>query len=204
MTLDEYADHGDVESSKSLVLTDSDYVDCADFLGIEIGVIKAVAEVESRGRGFFPDDTPKTLFEGHVFHRLTSGIYAADNPDLSYPRWTKIYYGKTWQAEKIRFNRAKVLDSDAAMMSTSWGKFQIMGFNFKACGYNSVLEFVKAMFRSEGEQLAAFSRFIKNNPHMQNALQERDWLSFASAYNGTGQITYYAGLLQTAFERNTK
>jgi N-acetylmuramidase len=202
MTLEEYADHGDIESAKSLVLTDFDYEDCANFLGVDIAAIKTVAAVESRGRGFFPDDTPKTLFEAHKFYKYTDGLYAVSEPDICSPNWNQSLYGKTWKAEKIRFNRAEALDQEAAMLSASWGKFQIMGFNFKAAGFNSVLDFVKAMFTNEGAHLAAFSRFIRANPHLHMALQEHDWRGFA-LYNGTGQVDKYTSLLINEFARQS-
>lgn len=200
MTLADYHDHGDVTSAKSLTLIESDFQTCADLLGVDVRVIKTVAAVESRNGGFFPDDTPVTLFEAHKFHKYTDGLFAASNPDLSSPTWNRALYGKNWREEKKRFYRAEALDQEAALLSCSWGMFQIMGFNFKQCGFKTVFDFVKAMHVDEGAQLKAFSLFINNNPHLKNALQELDWQAFA-VYNGTGQIAYYTNLLRTEYAR---
>lgn len=200
MTLDDYHDHGDVESSKSRTLTDSDYEDCANFLAVDVRSIKTIAAVESGGAGFTPSDDPKILFEAHQFYKYTDGLFAESHPDLCVKRWDRTLYGKTWRLERIRFNRAEALDEEAALMATSWGKFQIMGFNFNACGFNSVLDFVKAMHQNEGAHLAAFSRFIKANPHLHMALQDLDWRGFA-LYNGTGQVEKYTGLLMREYAR---
>lgn len=200
MTVADYHDHGDAESSKSLTLTDTDYQDCADFLGVDIRAIKTVAAVEARGGGFTPNDDPKILFEAHKFHMYTDGLFTESDPDLSVKRWDKTLYAKNWRDERIRFNRAEALDQEAALLSTSWGMFQIMGFNFKSCGFNSVLDFVKAMHQNEGAHLAAFSRFIKANSHLHMALQDLDWRGFA-LYNGTGQVEKYTGLLMREYAR---
>jgi hypothetical protein len=75
------------------------------------------------------------------------------------------------------------LDPEAAFMSASWGRFQIMGFNYKAAGYHSVDQFVLGMRHSEGKQLAAFVSFIKSEK-LEKYLQKQDWVGFANRYNG--------------------
>ena len=72
------------------------------------------------------------------------------------------------------------------MRAASWGRFQILGDNFKAAGFASVEAFVLAMARSEAEHLMAFTRFVKNNKRMLAALRKHDWAAFAAAYNGPG------------------
>ncbi len=57
--------------------------------------------------------------------------------------------------------QAKQIDVDSALMSTSWGQFQVMGENWKQLGYASVQEFVEQQFASESYQLEAFIRFIE-------------------------------------------
>ena len=113
-----------------MALVKQDFVDDAALIGCDVEAVMAVAAVESSGGGFDPEGFPKTLFEGHWFHKLTNGKYSADYPTLSYPKWTKQFYGKTWQEEKARLAQAMTLDRQAAMLSSSWGMFQIMGFNF--------------------------------------------------------------------------
>ncbi len=76
-----------------------------------------------------------------------------------------------------------MLDSQAAMMSASWGKFQIMGFNFGVCGFRTVDEFIDAMKEDEGRQLDAFVEFVIQN-FLADELRKRDWAAFAKGYNG--------------------
>lgn len=166
-----------------MALTREDFIDDAALIGCSVEAVMAVAAVESRGGGFDPEGFPKTLFEGHWFHKLTKGKYSASHPDLSYAVWTKKHYGKTWKQEKDRLARAMQLDRNAAMMSASWGMFQIMGFNHGACGFKTVQAFVNAMCKDENSQLAAFTGFIITN-NLGDELRDRRWADFARLYNG--------------------
>jgi hypothetical protein len=164
-------------------LTEHDYINAANALGVPIAAIKAVTEVESRGGGFV-GDRPKVLFEAHWFHKLTKGKYHATHPHLSQPTWAlgKQYYKLNQLA---RLDEALALDRNAAIQSASYGLFQIMGFNFKACGFTSVEAFYSAMCESEGAQLLAFVAFLKSNG-LDRHLKAKNWAAFAKGYNGPG------------------
>src|SRR5690554_4118721 len=54
---------------KGGLLGEDDIIRAAQALGVEPAAIKAVNEVESRGRGFLPDGRPVILFERHVMRR---------------------------------------------------------------------------------------------------------------------------------------
>jgi len=166
--------------SKKLV--EADYVEAAKQLGVDVASIKAVAQVESLGDGFLSNGKPKILFEGHWFSNKSKRKYDKTHPTISFKSQTSKYY-KGKEAEYSRYNAAKALDEAAAMESTSWGKFQIMGFNHKEAGYSTVQMFVKAMHVSEGEQLNAFINFIKSKG-LDDALKSRRWVDFAKGYNG--------------------
>lgn len=169
-------------SSKSQSLTNIDYSRAAALLGVDVAAIKAVAAVESAGGGFLANGKPKILFEGHWFSALTKGQFDKSNPTLSYAKWTKKYY-QGGEKEYSRFNSAVKLDRTAALKSTSWGRFQIMGFNHAKAGYANVEDFVKAMQRSEGDQLMAFVNFLKSTK-LDVPLKIKDWAKFAERYNG--------------------
>ena len=67
-----------------------DFVAAAEKLRVPVEVIRAVAAVEARNSGFIKGtDLPMMLFEGHHFHRYTSGRYSKDYPSLSYAKWTR-------------------------------------------------------------------------------------------------------------------
>jgi len=165
-------------------LTDQDFTDCATSLNCQAAAIRAVVAVESSGGGFFPDGRPKILFEAKYFHKLTNGQYDKSHPNISSPVWDRKLY-KGGVREWGRLNEAVALDRNAALQSASWGLFQIMGANYKACGFSSVEDFVAAMQRSEGDQLKAFVGFIRTNK-LDGFLRSRDWASFAKGYNGPG------------------
>ncbi len=188
----------------SRALTESDYQEAARDLGIEVAVLRAVTAVESRGRGFIDDgDLPIILFEGHHFHRLTGGRYDKDFPGISYPRWDRSKY-KGGRGEYDRIRQAiRVHDSkpEPALMATSWGMFQIMGFNHAKVGYGSVVDFVNAMADSERAQLQAFVAFIRA-AGLADELRKQDWAAFAKAYNGAGyRANKYDAKLAAAFAR---
>lgn len=166
-------------------LTDADFQEAADLLNCDASAVKAVCQVEAPRGGFNPDDTPVTLFEGHKFHKYTGGKFDQQAPDLSFPKWTRKYYGKTWQAEQDRLQRAMALDREAALLSASWGKFQIMGFNHGVCGFGTVQKFVNAMYVGEREHLMAFVQFVLTTG-LAPALRRHDWAGFAHGYNGPG------------------
>lgn len=164
-------------------LVEDDFKAAADELMVPVAAVKAVCLVEAPKGGFNPDGSPTTLFEGHVFYRETHGKYATEAPDLCYPQWTRRHYGKNWEAEQFRLRRACALDRVAALRSTSWGRFQIMGFNHDACGFDDVEAFVLAMSASERRQLDAFVQFMIHSG-LCPSLRRLDWAAFARGYNG--------------------
>ncbi len=175
-------------------LQEKDYIKAAALLNCEVAVIKAVAEVESRGGGFDKNGIPKILFEGHWFYRFTDGKYG--NTFYSYPKWIRKYYNMN---QHKRLREAVKKDRKAALKSTSWGMFQIMGFNHKKCGFKSVQNFVNAMFRTEGYHLMAFCNFVKNIG-LDDELREKRWAEFAYRYNGAGyKINKYDSKLKKAY-----
>jgi hypothetical protein len=169
---------------KAPAITKSDYTDAGLKLDCDPIAVEAFAMVESNGGGFLPSGRLKALQEGHYFHRLTGGKFTRSNPTVSYRRWTKIYY-IGGEGEYRRINEAANLNLDAALRSTSWGKFQIMGDNCEESGFASVTEFVKALVEDEDNHLEAFVNFIIYNG-LKDELQNLRWERLAAAYNGKG------------------
>lgn len=163
-------------------LTNEDFCRAAKRLKCKVAAVKAVSEVESRGEGFYTNGFPVILFERHKFKKYTNGKYNKTHPHLSGPAGN---YGSAGQNQRNKFNEAFALNPEAAMLSCSWGKFQIMGFNYEVCGYKSVGAFVDAMKESEGKQLDAFVSFVISNG-LDKHLRNLNWSAFASGYNGSG------------------
>lgn len=164
-------------------LTDADWQQAADALGIDVASLRAVVEVESPKGAFLPDGRPTILFEAHQFSRRTGRIYDQSHPNISSRTWNRrLYAGGA--GEYPRLDAAIAHNRDAALQAASWGRFQIMGFNYRRAGYANVEDFVTAMRSSERGQLDAFSSFIRTDPSLHRALQNRDWTTFARLYNG--------------------
>lgn len=170
-------------------MTDQQIINISKQNNLEPAAVKAVIMVESGGSGFDSHNLPKILFEGHIFWNqlIHVGInpksISKGNEDILYFKWTKDYYKlDQW----IRLNRARKIHEDSALNSTSWGLFQIMGFNHKMCGYDTVKQYTDDMYKSEDLQLQAFINFIKNDckGNKYKALQNKDWKLFAQLYNG--------------------
>ncbi len=179
-------------------LTEQDFIDAAADLDCEVAAIKAVAEVESRGEGFLPTDEPKILYERHKFHKYTNGIYDVSHPDLSNPKAGG--YGKESE-QHLKLTRASDLNREAALKSCSWGKFQVMGFNWESLGYLSLQDFVDQMYESEGRHLESFVRFVETN-HLDQHLRSKNWAAFAKGYNGPDYaINQYDTKMAAAYEK---
>ena len=175
-------------------------------LQVELAALKAMAEVESSGSGFLaaPDRRPKILFEGHVFHRLTAGRYSDEHPDISHPKWDRKRYAGSLAGEWKRLQKAAALQQTAALQSASWGAFQIMGFNYALCGFDSVGQFVEGQSSGAAGQLEAFANLLSRpgSPLIQ-PLRRRDWAAFASLYNGPGYLkNQYDTKIAAAYARH--
>jgi hypothetical protein len=171
-----------------------DFTEAASELGVETEVIIAVCEVEAPMGGFFTDGQPTILFERHKFHQFTSGIYSGKHADISNPR-PGGYIGGI--REHFRLQKAAELNREAALKSASWGKFQLMGFNYKLCGFSRLQYFINAMYSSEKLQLKAFVKFIKS-VGLSDELQRKDWKGFARGYNGRA---YYKNAYDRKIEK---
>lgn len=184
-------------------LTKEEYKDAAALLGIEVAAVQAVAEVESNGSGFLPSKRPRILFESRVFHSRTGGVFDIDHPDVSTRAWVRNYKGG--EAEYERLEKAMKLDELAALASCSWGRFQIMGFNYNAAGYGSIESFVRGMVTSERNQLLAFVSCIKTWG-LGSELKHHRWTQFAEKYNGPGyaQNKYDLRLLEAYTKYSTE
>ena len=156
------------------------YAEAARDLGCSVAALQAVSQVESAGGGFLADGRPKLLFERHIFHARTGGVHGARHPSVSQAQRGG-YLGGTREYRRLAL--AIGLDRQAALESASWGKFQLMGFNHKACGHATVQRFVAAMVSGEPAQLAAFVAFIRTSK-LDDELRRRDWTGFARGYNG--------------------
>ncbi|NTS31248.1 N-acetylmuramidase family protein [Phyllobacterium sp. BT25] len=170
---------------KALRLSDADFARLASAYGIEEAALRAVAEVEARGEGFYSSGALVCLYEPHIAYKYTSGSIrnALVLAGLAYEKWGTKPYPKSSLPNIDRC--AKIAGEEVAAKSTSWGLGQIMGFNYPALGQPSAVAMVKWFAESEGNQLEGMVLFIKSNPAMLTALKAKDWAGFAKRYNGS-------------------
>lgn len=193
-----------VKMSKKL--TNEQIREIANANGLEYGVIKAIHKVESNGAGFLATGEPKILFERHIFYRELTKLgfvtlakqMSAIDPNLCNVRPTeKGGYGDTSQQHNRLQNAQNLLlkarpDADenlqaivrdCALKACSWGLGQIMGFNYKLAGFDTLQDFINAMYDSEKAQLQAMIGFLKS-AGLEKAMKSKDWHAIARGYNG--------------------
>ena len=205
----------EIFENNSKFLSEKNLIEFSTLYNLDLAIVKAVNEVESRGKGFLIDGRPKILFEGHVFWKELikrninpEKILTSKNSDVLYKKWTKKFY-KGGSGEYFRIERAsKIVNSDkckeAAYCSVSWGSFQIMGYHFKDLGYATIWEFVEKMNLNESEHLLAFGKYLKKF-NLIPLLQKKKWASFAKAYNGKDYaINGYDTKLEKAYKKYSK
>lgn len=175
-------------------LTIDSFGKAAANLAVTPAHVRTVCDVESNGAGFLPDGRVKILFERHHFIKSLRqrGFSEAKIADLMKQGNADIisteaggYVGN--EGEYKRFERACAIDLYSAYYATSFGLFQIMGFNYKYAGYNDLTAFVADMKFSETKQLLAFVEFNKSykNGVLWSAMKAEDWPTYALNYNGS-------------------
>ncbi|WP_244137675.1 N-acetylmuramidase family protein [Burkholderia sp. BCC1644] len=181
-------------------------------LNVEVAAIKAIIQQESQGYPYLDNGLPSILYERTLFYRfsvqkMVDAAAAAEkiekkdkkskgrkkafavinpypaHPDLCFPTRAPYGVGGLGQYEKLA--RACTLDFELALRATSWGGFQILGDNFKACGYATVFDFVNEFMSGTDGQVKIFVAFMqKVKPLALAGLREHDWVKVARGYNG--------------------
>jgi hypothetical protein len=100
-----------------------------------------------------------------------------------------------------------MLDANAAIEACSWGKFQVLGENYKN-HFQSPEDFLKAACTSERQHLLdLFIPFVrtKRSRHLgtlREALIQKNWENAAYLYNGSGYKQYsYDSKLKEAYKK---
>lgn len=181
----------------SKLLSASDLENGAKRLNVPVIVIKAIAEVETQGDGFLTSKRPKILFERHRMYFYLSqkfGKTKANQLMKAHPNIINTAMGgyRGGESEYIRLNQAIQIDEECALQSASWGRFQLMGENWKDLAYVSVQEFVLQHYQSEALQFEAFLRFCEFKSGtiddqkwtLLDALQQEKWHIVFTLYNG--------------------
>lgn len=190
------------------ILSEEDYADAAQKLGIEVAALKAVVEVEA-GRdqgGFVEPGMPIINFDLRQFrrlavkHKVNLTRYRKSHAIVFNPPNAKAHGGHQY-AQHARLAKASEIDRKTAVYATYWGMFQIGGANWHLCGAGSYEEFVDLMSRSERDQLELFATFIEKCGYTKY-LRDKQWAAFARRYNGPGYRRYnYDTRMAAAYKR---
>lgn len=180
----------------------------ATHLSVPVSTMVGVLAAESGGRPYGDDGRLKIRFEVHIFYEYWGKEHQR--------KFDKYFQFDDWKEHKFRnsvdkafkyfhdsqkrehkvLEFAKDLDNDAALMSISMGAPQIMGFNYAMLGYETVQEMYDAFLGSVHAQiLGMFDYIISSGSEAIIALQNDDYLTFATYYNGAGNAETYANLI---------
>ena len=174
-----------VQPDTIIPLTEDDFREVAERIGVEVAAIKAIVDIEAgpSHEGFSAPGKPLINFDLTMFRRFATrrGVNLSKYSQ-SHSVVFNSHRGSQIKAN-ARLDAARSIDSDAAVEGTFWGMFQIGGFNWKKCGAESLDDFVMRMSRSERDQLDMFVEFVDNSGLLKY-LKSKDWESFARGYNG--------------------
>lgn len=187
----------------------------SESLKIDPIITASVLCVESSGQGF-ANGKMIIRFENHIFWKFWGKFHS----DI-FNQFFKFDLNKKWQGHQFRrtvvddwvdfhnkgqkgeweaFNFAYSFDSHFALCSISIGMPQLMGFNYKKVGYDSIEEMFKDFSSGEDKQIVGLFEFINNTPNAISALQKEDFVTFAKLYNGSGQAEVYANKIREYFD----
>jgi len=194
-------------------------------LGIEPGAAVATLAIESGGQAFGADGRMIIRFENHIFNNLWGKKHPAKfaqhftyNPAQSWTghKWRPAptdawrptnlldFHGNQSREWEV-FEFARSLDDEAAKQSISMGAAQIMGFNYQVIGYASAADMFAAFSAGEREQVIGFFDFVQGvSPNAAAALKRRDFKTFATYYNGSGQAITYGNLMKASYDAFTQ
>lgn len=132
--------------------------------------------VETVGKGF--DETT-----GKIIIQFEPAWFRKNAPYAPSGKWSlnKIEQQK---AEWVAFNDAYKLNPIAAMESTSIGIRQIMGYHWKRLDYKNVGEMWDDAKKGIPQQINQIIKFIFTDTILLMAIENNDWHTIASIYNG--------------------
>ena len=185
---------------------------------IEPAAASAVVAVECGRTGLNPDGSLVLRFEVHLFWQY----WGVSEPDV-FARHFRFDPASEWQGHEFRadpegpwgavhdgqqeseqqaYQLAATLNRAAARLSSALGAPQIMGFNFRLLGYESVDEMYDAFRASEVRQLRGFFDMMHGGMDPADgiaALREKDFEAFARYYHGEDRAEKYAGLIRRVY-----
>lgn len=208
-----------------------DFIAKGKEINVQPGIIHAVANTESFGRGFElvqdPTDAGATIeraralvmVEPHIFSALSFHAFDGPRYGCSYPKQVKWEKGAApppgFDRHPYTFNQGErwglfanqaLLDTEAAIGAVSLGRFQqVVGSPRPDMGWK-LLRFPSAesLFRElcKSEE-SQFEIFVRffRANGALGILRSGNWRDIARVYNGPGNVEAYAQRMQTEYQR---
>ena len=168
----------------------------AEQLGVEAAVIQAIEAVESGGR------PAAVRFEPHLWHRKYAefGLTEAQRDQMPFTRNNEVPFSRVGsETNEAAFNKAMTISGPLALYSTSFGLYQVMGYNFT--NFKTDAEGIVARFRAdpEGVSYELLVTWFRGNPKAIEAAKNKDWAELARRYNGPANVARYAPRLEREY-----
>lgn len=173
--------------------------------GFNKKMFTAVAQVESSKSGFREYNGlglfPVLRFEPNKFNKYIKD----ESKFMPYTNNGKGFSSKASETNHMAYQKALKINVKATIKSTSFGKFQIMGFHYKKLGFNTPEAFLESLKTLYG-QYDAFVKFIHSVPKLSEVLKKdelvfKDFETFARYYNGSSNVPVYSKKIKTAYEK---
>jgi len=176
-------------AGEGCLISEENYNSTALRLGIEVEIMKAIAKQESKRNSFWKEGQATILFERHKMweYLAESGKTMVELNELmeKYPKIVN-KHGGDYGAYSVQYEKleiAKTINYTCALQSCSWGKFQVMGFNYKVA-FETPEEMEKGVNICEFQQFKFFIGYLENTIGLIQAMKDRDWRMIARKYNG--------------------
>ena len=172
----------------------------AEKFGFEVAVVQAIEAVESGGR------PAAVRFEPHLWHRHYKklGLTEAQrdampftrNPDNK-PPFSKVRS----ETNETAFNKALEINPSAALYCTSFGLYQVMGYQFPNYKNKTKAREHVVRFRQDpvGVSYELLEVWFGKNSKAQQAAKTKDWRELARRYNGPANVAVYAPRLSREY-----
>jgi hypothetical protein len=188
-------------------LDESDFRRVGEQHGVPPWKLHAMADIESNRGGFDADGRAIVVPELHQFAKRTAHAYRTSHPEFYQAEFivpSKVPRGHPYKIDNAgRWDvlaRLAALNFDAALESTSWGAFQLMGFHWRLFNFSSPLDLVRALYESERRQLDFAVRLLIAGDGF-DALCAGDWKTAARCQNGPGNVASYAAKWEAAADK---
>jgi len=150
------------------------YKQAAKELAVTPADVRAFAIVESDEKAFTPGGFPVVRFESHhwIKRRVSEGA-----------KFDKMKNPRDLDARWAMFEEMRAIDENAAIMSHSFGLFQLMGFNHGVALCADPLTFLSESMTITG-QFKLFKRFVLRSPALLAAIKRNRPDEVGFHYNG--------------------